>query len=124
MKTQDRIHHFAFAAVAALAASIAIAAPSAAKTSFDGNWSVLIVTEKGDCDRAYRYPVAISDGKLANAGSTPIDISGQVAGDGKINVRVSYGSKNALGIGRLSGTSGTGSWNGGSCAGTWTAERR
>jgi hypothetical protein len=123
MKTA-RIRRCAFATFAALAGFVAVAAPSNAKTTYDGNWSVLIVTEKGDCDRAYRYPVAISDGKLANAGSTPIDISGQVAGDGKINVRVSYGSKNALGIGRLSGTSGTGSWNGGSCAGTWTAERR
>ena len=29
-------------------------APIASAKSFDGGWSVLIVTEKGTCDRAYR----------------------------------------------------------------------
>jgi len=28
----------------------------------DGAWSVLIVTTKGDCDRAYRYGVTIANG--------------------------------------------------------------
>src|SRR5688572_10915092 len=51
---------------AALAAVVlaATAAASAARaaTPFDGAWSVLIVTEKGECDRAYRYPVRIQNG--------------------------------------------------------------
>ena len=37
----------------------ALATESPARTPFDGAWSVLIVTTKGDCDRAYRYGVTI-----------------------------------------------------------------
>src|SRR3954467_14369750 len=53
---------FPAAVFAVLAFSTVPASPSpmsAPKPSFDGSWSVLIVTEKGKCDRAYRYPVKI-----------------------------------------------------------------
>ncbi len=113
----------AFAVVAA-GASVASALPGQTKANFDGTWSVVIVTEKGDCDRAYRYPISITNGSLANGGSTSFDISGKVGPDGSITVRVSRGDKNATGIGRLSAEGGTGSWTGGSCAGSWAAERR
>ena len=62
----------AFAALAILALSALPASPApmgAAKPSFDGSWSVLIVTEKGTCDRAYRYPVKIENGSVGYAGS-------------------------------------------------------
>lgn len=101
-----------------------VTAPVQAKSSYDGSWSVVIVTEKGECDRAYRYPINIADGRLINAGSAMFDISGKVTGKGAINVRVSYGERSATGFGRMNPRFGTGSWQGGSCAGTWTAERR
>lgn len=105
--------------------SVAASAPALAKTGYDGTWSVVVVTEQGDCDRAYRYPIRISDdGSLRNAGSTSFDISGKVGRDGKLIVRLSYAGKSATGQGRLSGASGEGRWTGGACAGTWTAERR
>ncbi len=102
----------------------AATAPVQATGSYDGRWSVLIVTEKGDCDRAYRYPIEVKGQSLVNAGNTAFDISGKVGGDGAVAVKISYGDKRASGSGRLSLTSGQGQWNGGSCAGTWTAERR
>jgi hypothetical protein len=37
---------------------------------------------------------------------------------------VSAAGKSANGTGRLSGNLGEGSWTGGDCSGTWTAERR
>lgn len=111
-------------ALAAVACTGASAQAGPAKPSFDGTWSVLIVTEKGDCDRAYRYPIRISGGTLENAGSTSFDISGKVGNNGAITVRVSHGSRNASGSGRLTHEGGTGSWSGGQCAGTWQAERR
>lgn len=111
-------------ALASLGATVASALPGQTKANFDGTWSVVIVTEKGDCDRAYRYPISITNGSLANAGSASFDISGKVAPDGAITVRVSRGDRNATGMGRLSADSGTGSWKGGSCTGTWAAERR
>ena len=46
---------FAVLAILALPVPAASAPMSSVKPSFDGNWSVLIVTEKGTCDRAYRY---------------------------------------------------------------------
>jgi hypothetical protein len=112
-------------AACSIAAAVAVAAPSAvAKTDFDGEWSVVIVTQKGDCERAYRAPVTISNGRFINVGVNLVDVSGKVGMDGRITVKVSRGDKSAVGMGRLSSTSGQGSWKGGACAGVWTAERR
>ena len=114
------------AAFGALLAGSAIAAAAAANAapSYDGVWSVSIVTEKGDCDRGYRYPIRIANGVLANGGNDPFTISGKVAPSGAITVTVSSGSKSATGSGHLAGNSGEGLWHGGACSGTWTAERR
>ncbi len=91
---------------------------------YDGLWSVSIVTEKGDCDRGYRYPVRISNGRLANAGEAGFTIAGKVGPNGLIRVIVSHGDTSANGVGRLAGNVGRGSWRSASCSGSWTAERR
>ena len=119
----------ALAAFAILAMSAVPASPapiSAAKPSFDGTWSVLIVTEKGKCDRAYRYPVRISNGSVGYAGQASFNVSGSVGANGAVVVTVSQGSQSAKGTGRMSESDGSGTWVAGSgdCAGTWTAERR
>jgi hypothetical protein len=109
-----------------VAASATLATTSTyAVPAYDGLWSVSIVTEKGDCDRGYRYPIRIQNGALANAGNvTAISINGKVQPTGAITVIVSSGSKSATGSGRLSGDLGEGRWSGGECSGSWTAERR
>ena len=113
------------AAITAVAAGAMIASTASfGVPRYDGLWSVSIVTEKGDCDRGYRYPVRISNGTLANAGDTAITITGKVAGRGAITVTVSTGGRSATGSGRLAGKVGMGSWRGGSCSGSWSAERR
>jgi hypothetical protein len=112
------------ALVAASATLAASATSNAAPRRYDGMWSVSIVTEKGDCDRGYRYPVRISNGVLANGGSDPFTITGNVTPSGAIVVTVSGGNKSATGAGRLVGDSGAGHWQAGSCSGTWSAERR
>jgi hypothetical protein len=121
-------NRFARGALCALVAVSSMLAASAASSAtaprYDGMWSVSIVTEKGDCDRGYRYPIRIANGVLANGGSDPFTISGRVAPSGSITVIVSHGDKSASGAGRLNGDSGEGYWRGGSCSGTWTAERR
>ena len=102
-----------------------VATSTFAVPAYDGLWSVSIVTEKGDCDRGYRYPIRISNGVLANAGNvTAIDINGKVQHTGAITVTVSGGGKSAIGSGRLAGNIGEGHWTGGECSGSWTAERR
>lgn len=115
---------YALVAASAMAVMAASATSNAAAPRYDGEWSVSIVTEKGDCDRGYRYPIRIANGVLANGGSDPFTISGRVAPSGAITVTVSHGTKSATGSGRLAGNSGEGFWQGGSCSGTWTAERR
>jgi hypothetical protein len=113
------------AALALYAASLTFAAtPSMALPSYDGLWSVLIVTEKGDCDRGYRYPIRIVRGALSNAGDTAFSIAGNVGPTGLIRVTVSHGNASANGLGQLAGDMGSGSWSSSSCSGTWTAERR
>jgi len=109
-----------------IAASASVAATGTfALPAYDGLWSVSIVTEKGDCDRGYRYPIRISNGVLVNAGNVAaIDINGKVQQTGAITVTVSGGGKSATGSGRLAGNIGEGHWSGGECSGSWTAERR
>src|SRR3954447_3578890 len=92
----------------AFAAVLVAAAPATSAPSYDGLWSVVIVTEKGTCDRAYRYPIRISNGSLVNAGDSPINISGKVGGNGSINVTVSPGSKTATSSGPFSRARGGG----------------
>jgi murein DD-endopeptidase MepM/ murein hydrolase activator NlpD len=121
-----------FSAISALAALVLAAtalpasAPAAAKSNFDGTWSVLIVTQKGTCDRAYRYPVKIDNGSVGYAGDAAFTVSGKVGENGAVIVKVARGSQSANGSGRLSPSGGSGMWTAGSgeCSGTWTAERR
>jgi hypothetical protein len=125
----NQIAASALAAFAILAATAVPAAPapiSAGKQNLDGNWSVLIVTEKGQCDRAYRYPVRISNGSVGYAGEASFNVSGSVGANGAVVVTVSKGSQSAKGTGHLSSDGGSGRWIAGSgdCSGSWTAERR
>jgi len=119
-------HRIARSAACALVAGCATfaATSSFAVPRYDGLWSVSIVTEKGTCDRGYRYPIRISNGSLVNGGGDPFTITGKVAQNGAVIVTVAAGGKSATGTGHLSGNLGAGNWSGGECSGTWTAERR
>lgn len=112
----------------ALLGAATFGAPTPAHTApgFDGNWSVLIVTTQGECDRGYRYPVRISKGHVGYAGEASFTVSGRINDTGAISVTVSRGDKAAHGTGKLAGDSGVGLWKtgAGECSGTWTAERR
>lgn len=115
---------FALAGAALGGALLSFSVPAAAAPVYDGKWSVLIITQKGECDRGYRYPVQISNGNVGYAGEASFTVSGRVNPSGAISVTVSRGSQSAHGTGRLSGNNGSGAWQAGTCAGTWTAERR
>lgn len=114
-------------AILGLSAVPTSSAPIASgKANFDGHWSVLIVTEKGTCDRAYRYPVRISGGSVGYAGEASFDVTGRVMPNGAVTVTVAKAGQSASGSGRLSATDGSGHWRtaSGECSGTWSAERR
>jgi hypothetical protein len=125
-KSQKNLRNFSLAGALALsmAALGGLASPATSAPSHDGLWSVVIITERGTCDRAYRYPVRISRGTVLNAGDSPVAITGRVGDNGALTVTVSHGNQRATGSGRLSGANGAGTWRGGDCSGTWQAERR
>lgn len=98
-----------------------------ARYVFDGIWSVEIVTYAGDCQRGYRYPLRISQGRVGKADDDPnYNVAGAVSRTGAIGVTVVGGGQTASGTGRLRGNVGTGVWQtaNGECSGRWTAERR
>jgi len=101
---------------------------SRAQAGFDGLWTILIVTEAGECDRAYRYAVQIDHGRLVYDGTAGVELTGTVDQSGRVSATVQRGEQGATGTGRLSGGRGRGTWRGKSsasqCSGYWEAERR
>ena len=82
-----------FIAAVALVAAYA-PAPAAARTNFDGNWSVLIVTSSGPCDPSYRFGLSIRNGDIFYNGSAPVNLNGRVSGNGSVRVqRISWRAK-------------------------------
>ncbi|HWV53927.1 MAG TPA: hypothetical protein VNZ93_15220 [Pseudorhodoplanes sp.] len=88
----------------------------------------MIITEKGTCDRGYRYAVRIKGGRVGHAdpSNSSFRISGNVGGGGATRVSVTRGEQSANGTGRLSASGGSGRWQSakGECSGIWQAERR
>jgi hypothetical protein len=102
--------------------------PSAAHaTATDGDWRVVIITEKGSCDRAYSYNVNIANGRVNYSGSSLVHMGGTVSPSGAVKVNISAGNKGASGSGHLSANEGVGTWrghgSGAECAGRWEAQR-
>ena len=109
-------------------ACFAVAGPAFARSAFDGDWSVVIVTRGGACAPSFRYGVTISDGAVLNSGGSPANVQGRVTRNGSVRVLVQSGNEWANGYGRLGRNSGGGIWRGqgssGACEGTWIAQRR
>ncbi len=115
----------AASAVLAIGAERAQAAPPVHKN--DGRWSIEVITDKGDCDRAYRYSVLIEKGEARYGGSEPITVNGKVAPNGGVRGSIAYGDNRADVAGRLADGWGSGEWTWAgsrSCSGHWNAERR
>jgi hypothetical protein len=114
-------------AMLAVGATLTMASAASAKTIYDGRWSVSIVTEKGTCDRGYRYGFEIRNGVVIYDGDV-VDLTGRVGPGGVVRVTVSRDNQSAHGVGRLSRNFGRGTWKGSAtgavCSGYWEAERR
>ena len=108
--------------VGLLLASALLATPAAANTLFDGQWSVQIASSNASCTNGASVSIGISNGQVAST-TASVAASGRVADAGTINVTLSSGIKRAVGFGRLSGSSGSGTWRAAMCSGTWTAQR-
>jgi len=120
----------AYFLLAVVAAAFVGMAPTVARAQagFDGLWTILIVTEAGECDRAYRYGVQIDHGRIVYDGTAGVELTGTVDQSGRVSATVQRGEQGATGTGRLSGGRGRGTWRGRSsasqCSGYWEAERR
>ncbi len=114
----------------AVVGSFAVLAPQAQAqvSKYNGRWSVEVVTEQGNCDRAYRYSIVIENGRARYGGQEAFDVSGEVKPNGAVAGSIAYGSDRANVNGRLDAEGwGEGTWSTSgsrSCGGRWNAERR
>jgi hypothetical protein len=117
------LRSFFILTIAAL--SLAGAGHSAAAGPYDGDWSVVIYTQRGDCDSALRYTLRIAGGRVLSEAAS-YRAYGAVGPGGAITVTVAQGNRSASGSGQLTRAAGRGWWrtSTGQCSGRWTAERR
>lgn len=99
-----------------------ILATPAAAAGFDGEWNVHIASSNVACSSGVSVSIGINNGHVAST-SAALTASGRVAEAGNISVTLASGLKRAVGLGRLTGTSGSGTWRAALCSGTWTAQR-
>lgn len=104
-----------------LLAGMSVATPAAAAT-FDGEWNVQIASSNAACGNGSTVSIGINNGQVASSNSL-MSASGRVANAGNISVTLTSGMKRAVGSGQLTATSGSGTWRGALCSGTWTAQR-
>jgi hypothetical protein len=107
--------------VLALLVALPLTAEAKAAT-FDGEWSVRIASSSSQCGDGVTLSIGISNGRIASS-ETSVRASGHVAEAGIVSVTLSSGIKRAVGYGHLSGSSGSGTWRGTMCSGTWTAQK-
>jgi hypothetical protein len=98
------------------------AATPAAAATFDGEWNVQIASTNSSCSSGASVSIGINNGQVASTNGL-MTASGRVAEAGSISVTLTSGMKRAVGSGRLTATSGSGTWRGTLCSGTWTAQR-
>jgi hypothetical protein len=112
-------------AIGITAALLSATAPAAARSAYDGPWSLDFVTQRGACDQAYHFDVNINDGIVSHPNL--VRFHGRVTAGGAVRASVAVQDKYASGAGRLTMTSGRGTWTGESagarCSGYWTAQR-
>ena len=104
-----------------LLAGLSAVTPAAAGT-FDGEWDVRIASSIATCASGTIISIGIANGQVASSNAM-IAASGRVADAGSISVTLTSGVKRAVGSGHLTATSGSGTWHGALCSGTWTAQR-
>ncbi|HEX2554147.1 MAG TPA: hypothetical protein VHL98_10615 [Microvirga sp.] len=101
-----------------------MSAASAEPKSYNGTWSVRLVTEAGGCDSSYSTTVAIADGQV-RAVSGGASVSGGIGRDGSVALGIQQSIARGDASGRLADRSGSGTWRVAmlGCTGRWTAQR-
>ncbi len=98
---------------------------AAARTVYDGSWSLTIRTARGACDPTYHFQVNIRNGIVSHPNL--VRLRGRVAAGGAVRLSVTVQDKHASGSGRLTSTQGRGRWSGyagrARCSGSWSATK-
>ena len=114
-----------FLCVTAAASLVALTYGAQARSTHDGSWNLVFVTQRGLCDSTYSFSVNITDGIVTHPNL--VRFRGYVGRSGAVRASVTVHDKYASGSGRLSANSGGGRWSGYSgsarCSGSWTAQR-
>jgi hypothetical protein len=110
-----------FASRILLLLGMAVATPAAA-AAFDGEWNVQIASTNSACGSGATVLIGINNGEVASTNGL-MSASGRVADAGSISIVLTTGIKRTVGFGHLTATSGSGTWRGALCSGTWTAQR-
>jgi hypothetical protein len=94
-------------------------------SSYDGAWSLVFVTQRGACDPSYNFNVNVLGGIITHPNL--VRFRGRVTPSGVVHASVTVQDKYAAGAGKLTRTTGQGTWSGYSgtarCSGYWTAQR-
>jgi hypothetical protein len=109
-----------------LAAALTLSTYVLASTEYDGLWSVVVYTARGQRDPSYRISGAITNGEISYAYGS-LEVKGHVEPSGATHVHVTYGDAHGEAHGQMTATHGSGTWSGngpnGHCSGTWNATR-
>jgi hypothetical protein len=95
----------------------------------DGSWAIEVMTERGECERLYRYYVVV-DGEAVRLRSMMGETSeapvGALRKDGRIDVTLGQADDPVSVKGQLGAAAGGGRWVAPlrGCAGRWSAEKR
>jgi hypothetical protein len=115
---------FLIISVMCVAAQVAMA-----QAPHDGSWAIEIITERGACERLYRYYVEVEGQAVrlrSMTGETSQATTGLVRPDGSIKATLGQTEDPVNVSGRLAATSGTGIWSAPArqCTGRWSAHKR
>jgi hypothetical protein len=99
--------------------------PASASSRFDGQWNLIFLTQRGDCDPSYNFTVDVVNGNISHPNI--LTFRGRIAPSGAVRASVRVGQRFASGSGKVTAGIGHGVWSGSSgqsrCAGTWSAQR-
>ncbi len=113
--------------VVALAATIAGSGALGAIQAFDGQWSVQVTPEVGECDGMYVLPVEVAAGTVTYIGQAAIRAERGIRPDGSVRVSFVMEGDRLDAKGTMSNPRfGVGSWTSPTerCRGTWIARKR
>lgn len=112
-----------FFAAAAIAGIFATGSADAANR-YDGTWSVSLVGGSGECNAAYSWNLAVTDGRIGD-NNFFVQLAGFVDRQGKVSLKASRGTSVLVASGTINGTRGSGTWLSPSnrCSGQWHATK-